>query len=121
MTDLNNNINFKGVPANNNYTPKKKDPEPVVKSETIETAQTDATGLEQAELIGRSLVKGIKKSVKPENIQADMNFMKENPELVHTAMNKSFDTCLELMDEDPDAYAKACCGVCDAVQARAFK
>ena len=120
MADM-NNINNIGGGLHTNFQPqiKKEDPQkPEVQNEEPQT-KTEATGLEHAEVIGRSVVE-MKRPNFASRVDEDLKIFLKNPDFVSMAMDKSFDTNYELLLNDgaKHAYEQACAEVCKAVEDR---
>lgn len=120
MADM-NNINNIGGNLHTNFQPQIKKEEPP-KNEPVsdETPKkTDATGLEHAEVIGRSVVE-MKRPAFASKVDEDLELFQKNPEFVSMAMNKSFDTDYELLLNDgaKHPYEQACAEICNAVEER---
>lgn len=121
MADMNNINNIAGS-LHTNFQPQIKKEEPqkpeIIQDEEPKT-KTEATGLEHAEVIGRSVVE-IKRPSFTSKVDEDLQVFMKNPEFVAMAMNKSFDTNHELLLNDgaKHPYEQACAEICKAVEDR---
>ena len=120
MADM-NNINNIGGSLHTNFQPqiKKEEPQKPELPQEEPKVKSDATGLEHAEVIGRSVVE-MKRPNFASKVDEDLEIFMKNPEFVAMAMDKSFDTNHELLLNDgaKHPYEQACVEICKAVEDR---
>ena len=120
MADM-NNINNIGGSLHTNFQPQIKKEEPPKPEVQVEEPQqkTEATGLEHAEVIGRSVVE-MKRPSFASRVDEDLQVFMKNPEYIAMAMDKSFDTNYELLLNDgaKHPYEQACAEICQGVEDR---
>ncbi len=128
MSNLDNNFNINN--ANRAYTPNLKKGEETVDAKPQKRpgdmpVEILNDGAQAAESYGRILVKQAGKVDNPEMVQCikdAVDFYLNNPQLAQAGV-KAGDSAYELLSAQGanDAYEKACCGACDAVESRINK
>ncbi len=124
MTDLNNKLNLNNMRAASYPHSFKSDEDIKPKSQNETNIQkVDLDASKAAESYGRALIKQSDKLESPETVETVKNAVDaflNNPNLIAAGV-KASDDAYDLLQAQgtTDAYEKACCGACEAVENKA--